>query len=39
MILVNFKIMQKIIVANFKMNLVLKFEIENWIKGFLSYAI
>ena len=29
--------MQKIIVANLKMSLVLKFEIENWIKGFLRY--
>ncbi len=28
---------QKIVVANFKMNLVLKFEIENWLKNFLKY--
>jgi len=28
---------QKIVVANFKMNLVLKFEIENWVRGFLRY--
>ena len=28
---------QKIVVANFKINLVLKFEIDNWIKGFLKH--
>jgi triosephosphate isomerase len=28
---------QKIVVANFKMNLVLKFEMESWLRGFLRY--
>lgn len=28
---------QKIVVANFKMNLVLKFEMESWLRSFLRY--
>ena len=28
---------QKIVVANFKMNLVLKFEMESWLRNFLRY--